>query len=79
MSPSRLHSNTPFHVTHDSIPFQVEDVKLTIPMPKCVTNVNPTCTCEDYNIYFKPHSQTLNQLSTAVYAVNTEKPGRTWE
>jgi len=22
----------------------IEDVKLTIPMPKCVTNVNPTCT-----------------------------------
>ena len=28
------------------VPMQVEDVKVTIPMPKCVTNVNPTCTCE---------------------------------
>ena len=27
-------------------PFQVEEVKITIPMPKCVTNVNPTCTCK---------------------------------
>ncbi len=25
---------------------QVEDVKVIIPMPKCVTNVNPTCTCK---------------------------------
>ena len=26
-------------------------MKITIPMPKCVTNVNPTCTCELLPIY----------------------------
>ena len=33
------HGNNP-------ISLQVEDVKIIIPMPSCVINVNPTSTCE---------------------------------
>lgn len=46
----------------------VEDVKLTIPMPKCVTNVNPTCT------FGMPSYDPVNRVVTwTVNKINPQK------
>ena len=39
------HIPIPYVSIQANSPFLFQ-VKITIPMPKCVTNVNPTCTCE---------------------------------
>jgi len=45
----------------------IEDVKLTIPMPKCVINVNPTCT------FGNPSYDPVNRVVTWTVSMETEE------